>query len=80
MDVHFCLIILLYQTAAENKPVEQPVSLAVSMAVCMPFPALLPVRLIVLPLSCFDPLLCTFPRLIKLVGSCLLGNRFRRIS
>lgn len=79
MNVHFCLIILLYQTTIKNKTIKKPVSLAVSIAVCVPFPAVLAVKLIILPLSWFDPLLCTSARLIKFVG-CLSGNTFRRIS
>lgn len=80
MNVHFCLIVLFYQTTIKNKPIKKPVSLAVSTAVCMPFLAVLAVKLIILPRSWFDPFLCTFVRLMKFVGSCLLGNTFRRIS
>lgn len=80
MNVHFCLIILLYQTTVKNKTIKKPVSLAVSIAVCMPSPAVLAVKLIILPPSWFDPFLCTLATLIKFVGSCLLGNTFRRIS
>lgn len=79
MNVHFCLIILLYQPTVENKTIKKPVSLAVSIAVCMPFPAVLAVKLIILPPSWFDPLLCTFARL-KVCGILSLGNAFRRVS
>lgn len=80
MNVHFCLIVLFYQTTIKNKTIKKPVSLAVSTTVYMPFPAVLAVKLIILPPSWFDPFSCTFARLMKFVGSCLLGNTFRRRS
>jgi len=80
MNVHFCLIIPFYQTAIKKKKIKKPVSLAVATAVYMSFPAVLAVKLIILPPSWFDPFLCTFARLMKFVGSCLLRNTFRSSS